>query len=60
MVRDMAEQSGRVLRFCDYDKKSREPDALGPRDPADTAVIIILPMIRKERHDNVPEKDFYR
>lgn len=56
----MAEQSGRVLRFCDYDKKSREPDALGPRDPADTAVIIILPMIRKERHDNVPEKDFYR
>lgn len=38
-----------VIRICDYEKRSREPDALGPRDPTETAVVIILPVIRIER-----------
>lgn len=31
-----------VIRFSDYEKHSREPDACEPRDPAD-ATIIIMP-----------------
>jgi hypothetical protein len=36
-----------VIRFDDYERKSRNPDAVSPRNPADSAVIIILPMIRQ-------------
>jgi phosphatidylserine decarboxylase len=43
--------SDNVIRFCDYDKRSREPDAVQPRDPCD-ATIIILPVIR--RFNEVP------
>lgn len=39
-----------VVRIIDYEKRSREPDALGPRDPTEAdAVIIFLPVIRIER-----------
>jgi hypothetical protein len=41
---------GKVIRFADFERKSRNADAqAGQRDPADTAVIIILPIIRIER-----------
>jgi hypothetical protein len=40
-----------VIRFADYEQKSRNPDAVSPRDPADSAVVIVLPMIRVERTD---------
>jgi hypothetical protein len=36
--------SGNVIRFSDYEKKSREPDSEGPRNPAD-ADVIVLPVI---------------
>jgi len=39
--------SGNVIRFSDYEKKSREPDSEGPRNPAD-ADVIVLPVIRVE------------
>lgn len=37
-----------VVRICDYERKSREPDALGPRDPTESATIILLPIVRIE------------
>jgi hypothetical protein len=37
--------SENVIRFPDVDRKSRNPDAVSPRDPADSAVIIILPQV---------------
>jgi hypothetical protein len=40
-----------VIRFADYEQRSREPDAAHPRNPADAAVIIVLPVIRIERYD---------
>lgn len=42
---------GKVLRFCDYQKRFTSADACEPRDPADTAVIIILPLIRVQPLD---------
>lgn len=33
---------GKVIRFHDYERRSREPDAEGPRDPAEPCVIIVL------------------
>lgn len=42
----------KVVRFCDFEKRSREPDAAQPRDPCDSAVIIILPVIRVENYDS--------
>jgi hypothetical protein len=33
-----------VIRFPDIERRSRNPDAV-PRDPADTAVIVVLPQI---------------
>lgn len=36
-----------VIRFADYEQKSRNPDAVSPRDPADSAIVIILPVIRR-------------
>ena len=35
-----------VIRFPDVEHRSRNPDAV-PRDPADSALIIILPVIRQ-------------
>lgn len=43
--------AGEVVRLCDYEKRSREPDAEALRDPADTAVIIVMPIIRVERFE---------
>lgn len=43
----------RVLRFCDYDRSSREADACGPRDPSEACAIVVLPVIRIERPDNL-------
>ena len=39
-----------VIRFSDYERKSRDADAVSPRDPADSAIIIVLPVIRLERY----------
>jgi hypothetical protein len=39
-----------IIRFSDYERKSRNADAV-ERDPADTAIIIVLPVIRIERYD---------
>jgi hypothetical protein len=50
----------KVLRFSDYDRKSREPDSLGPRDPCDSAVIIILPVVRIERAPRREKKSMAR
>jgi hypothetical protein len=38
--------SENVVRLADYERKSRDCDAISPRDPADSALIIILPVIR--------------
>jgi hypothetical protein len=43
--------SENVIRFADYERRSREPDAVSPRDPADSAIVIILPVIRKFNPD---------
>jgi hypothetical protein len=41
---------GKVVRFADFERKSRNADAQADqRDPADTAVVIVLPVIRIER-----------
>ena len=42
-------QTAEVIRFSDYEKKSRNPDAAGPRGDPEPAIIIVLPMIRVER-----------
>ena len=39
----------KVVRFADYEQRSRQPDAAHPRDPAEPCIIIILPVIRVER-----------
>jgi hypothetical protein len=38
----------KVIRFADWERKSRNPDAMQPRDPCE-ATVIILPVIRIER-----------
>lgn len=35
-----------VIRLCDYDRRDRDPPA-----PGQWATIVILPVIRLERHD---------
>lgn len=35
----------KIIRFADYEQKSRNPDAVSPRDPSDSALIIILPQV---------------
>lgn len=38
-----------IIRISDYERRSREPDAVSPRDPADAAVIAFpKPMVRHE------------
>jgi hypothetical protein len=39
----------KVIRFRDYERKSSDADAV-ERDPTD-CIIIILPVIRAERHE---------
>lgn len=38
----------KILRFSDYERRSRNPDAVPLRDPAD-ADVIMLPVVRIER-----------
>ncbi|MGD0421527.1 MAG: hypothetical protein ABSA68_18420 [Xanthobacteraceae bacterium] len=35
-----------VIRLADYERKSRNPDAVPLRNPADSAIIVVLPVIR--------------
>lgn len=44
--------TGNVIRFCDFDKRSRQPDAAQPRDPFD-ADVIAFPIVRFPRADQV-------
>lgn len=44
-----------ILRFSDYERRSRNPDAVSPRDLAD-ADVIVLPAVRTERRAP-PEPD---
>ena len=39
----------KIIRFADYEQRSKNPDAVSPRDPADSAIVIVLPVIRVER-----------
>lgn len=41
----------KVVRFADHERRSREPDA-GPLRDRSSAVIIILPVVRIERHED--------
>ena len=41
----------KVIRFADYDERSRNPGAEGPREEHERGVIIILPVIRVERYE---------
>jgi hypothetical protein len=41
-----------VVRFSDFEQKSRNADSVSPRDPSDSAIIILLPLVRVERHVN--------
>ena len=38
----------RVLRFSDYERRSRNPDAALLRDPAEANIIIVLPVVQRE------------
>jgi hypothetical protein len=40
----MNQRRENVIRFSDIERRSRNADAV-PRDPADTAVIVILPQV---------------
>jgi hypothetical protein len=35
-----------VVRICDYERRSREPDAEAPRNPVECDVIILSPRRR--------------
>jgi hypothetical protein len=48
---------GQVIRFADYEQKSRNPDAVSPRNPADSAIVIILPVIRQFNPKEPPVLD---
>jgi len=37
--------SDNVVRFCDFDKRSKQPDAEQPRDPCE-ADVIACPIVR--------------
>ena len=41
----------KVIRFADYDQRSRNPGAEGPREEHELGVIVILPVIRVERYE---------
>jgi hypothetical protein len=42
-----------VIRFADYERRSKQPDAAQPRDPCD-AKVIVLPVIRGNPRDRFP------
>lgn len=44
---------GNVIRICDYERRSREPDAQAERDPANASVII-LPVVRERCRPEPP------
>lgn len=52
-----AAHSAEIVRLADYEQRSRAPDAVSPRDPAESAVIIILPMVRVERYAEPKHED---
>ena len=45
-----------VIRFADYDRRSRSPDSAQPRNPVE-ADVIILPVIRGNARDRFPWLD---
>ena len=49
-----------IIRISDYERRSRHPDAVSPRDPCD-ADVIIFPVVRTERvaGDAGPSSDIY-
>lgn len=51
--------TGKVIRIRDYERKSREPDAVD-RDPAEPCTIYILPVVRIERTPDHPPKSIVR
>jgi len=44
----------KVVRFCDFDKRSKQPDSAQPRDPCE-ADVIVFPIIRFPRRDDTPK-----
>ena len=46
-----------IIRFADYEQRSKTPDAISPRNPADSAIVIILPVVRSLNAPDVPEKE---
>jgi hypothetical protein len=46
----------KVIRLIDFERRSREPDAAQPRNPAD-AEVIVLPVVRRF---NAPAADDHR
>ena len=52
--------AGQVVRFADYERRSRNPDAVSPRDPSESAVIIILPVIRRFDGGPAPREEIWR
>lgn len=51
----LPQQPAQVIRFSDYEKRSRNPDAAGPRDPCE-ADVIVMPVVRIERDDDAPSE----
>lgn len=47
-----------VIRFPDVDRKSRNPDACAPRDPAHAGVIVQLPEKRRRKLPSVFLRDY--
>lgn len=43
-----------VIRICDYERRSKNPDAVQPRDPCE-ADVIALPVVRTERNGSEVE-----
>jgi len=41
--------SDNIIRLADYERKSRNPDVIPLRNPADSAIVVVLPVIRVER-----------
>jgi hypothetical protein len=39
----------KVVRFADYEQRSRQPDAGHPRDPAEPCIIVVLPYDRSSQ-----------
>lgn len=46
-----------IIRFADYEQRSKNPDAISPRNPADSAIVIILPVVRTLNAPDGPAKE---